>query len=82
MTSVLSSLPEVLEGLDHAADLVVAVGSIGGEDLDLADEELLLLGRELVPGLQHVVGQGVSFVSCGITPSASGSRKCARAACS
>jgi hypothetical protein len=25
----------LLEGLDHAADLVVAVGGIGGEHLDL-----------------------------------------------
>ena len=38
-------LAQVLEGLDHAADLVVVVGGIGGEDLDLADEELLLLRR-------------------------------------
>ena len=36
-------LAQVLEGLDHAADLVVAVGGVGGEDLDLADEELLLV---------------------------------------
>ena len=36
-------LAQVLEGLDHAADLVVAVGGVGGEDFDLADEELLLV---------------------------------------
>jgi hypothetical protein len=61
-------LAQVLEVLDHAADLVVAVRGIGSEDLHLADEELLLLGRQLVPGLQHLSGQGPSFVSCGITP--------------
>ena len=49
---------QVLEGLDHAADLVVVVGGVGGEDLDLPDEELLLLRAELVPGLQDVIGPG------------------------
>ena len=49
---------EVLEGLDHAADLVVVVGGVGGEDLDLADEELLRLRAELVPRLQDVIGPG------------------------
>ena len=37
-------LAHVLDGLDHAADLVVGVGDVGGEDLDLADEQLLLVG--------------------------------------
>ena len=49
---------EVLEGLDHTADLVVVVGSIGGEDLHLADEELLRLRAELIPGLQEIIGPG------------------------
>jgi hypothetical protein len=42
---------------------VVAVGGIGGEDLDLADEELLLLGVSLSQGLSTSFGQGVSLVS-------------------
>ena len=37
-------LAHVLDGLDHAADLVVGVGEVGGIDLDLADEHLLLVG--------------------------------------
>ena len=44
--------------LDHAADLVVGVGPVGGEDVDLADEQLLLVGRQLIPLLQQVVGPG------------------------
>ena len=51
-------LAQVLEGLDHAPDLVVVVGGVGGEDLDLADVELLLLRRQLVPLLQHVLRPG------------------------
>ena len=51
-------LAQVLEGLDHAPDLVVVVGGVGGEDLDLADEELLLLRAELIPRLQDVLGPG------------------------
>ena len=47
---------QVLEGLDHAADLVVVVGGIGGEDFNLPDEELLRLRAELVPRLQEVIG--------------------------
>ena len=38
-------LAHVLDRLDHAADLVIGVGQIGGIDVGLADEELLLLGR-------------------------------------
>ncbi len=55
MTSVLSSLPRSSKRLDHAPDLVVAVGDVGGEDLDLADVELLFVRRQLVPLLQHVL---------------------------
>jgi hypothetical protein len=61
-------LAQVLEGLDHAADLVVAVGGVGGEDLDLADEQLLLVGGELSQGFSTSFGQGVSLASRGITP--------------
>ena len=38
-------LAHVLDRLDHAADLVVGVGDVGGEDVDLADEHLLLVAR-------------------------------------
>ena len=62
-------LAQVLERLDHPADLVVVVGHVGGEHLDLPDEELLRLGRELVPGREDVVGPGRQLQSCGITPS-------------
>ena len=44
--------------LDHAADLVVAVGDVGGEYFDLSDEEFLLVGRQLIPGLKHVLRPG------------------------
>jgi hypothetical protein len=43
MIRVLSSFP-VLDGLDHAADLVIGVGEIGRIDLCLANEELLVVG--------------------------------------
>ena len=42
-------LAEVLDRLDDATDLVVGVGDEGGEHVDLADEQLLLVGGELVP---------------------------------
>ena len=42
-------LAHVLDLLDHAADLVVGVGPVRGEHVRLADEHLLLVGRELVP---------------------------------
>ena len=51
-------LAHVLDRLDHAADLVVGVGEIGGIDVGLADEELLLVGGERVPLLQELVGPG------------------------
>ena len=42
-------LAHVLDRLDDAADLVVGVGEIGGVDVRLPDEELLLVGVERVP---------------------------------
>ena len=36
-------LTQILEGLDHPADLMVVVGGVGSEYLSLADEELLLV---------------------------------------
>jgi hypothetical protein len=42
-------LAGVLDGLDHAADLVVGIGQVCGIDVGLADVELLRLGRERVP---------------------------------
>ena len=68
-------LAHVLDRLDHAADLVVGVGDVGGEDLGLAGEQLLLVGAERVPLRQlgaAVLGchrPGVSWVFAGITPS-------------
>ncbi len=46
-------LPGFLEGLQHAADLVVGVLGVGREDLRLAGEQALLVGRELVPVLDR-----------------------------
>ena len=51
-------LAHVLDGLDHAADLVVGIGQVGGVDVGLADEELLLFGRERVPLLQQLIRPG------------------------
>ena len=42
-------LPHVLHGLDHAADLIVGVRRVAGEDLGLARVEPLLDRRERVP---------------------------------
>ena len=47
-------LAHVIDRLDDAADLMVGVGGIGGEHLDLADEQLLFFIRRLVPRLQQV----------------------------
>ena len=49
-------LANVLDRLDHTADFMVGIGGIGGEHLDLADEQLLLVIRRLVPRLQDVGG--------------------------
>ena len=48
-------LAQVVDRQNHAADLVIGVGEIGGVDVGLADEHLLLVGRELVPTLQEIV---------------------------
>jgi hypothetical protein len=44
----------VLDFLDHAADLVIGIGGIGGEHLRLSCEQLLLIGRQRVPLFQVV----------------------------
>ena len=46
---------KVFESLDHAADLVVAIRCIGGEHLDLPDEEFLRLRGQFVPWLEEVL---------------------------
>ena len=61
-------LAHVLDGLDHAADLMVGVGEVGGVDFDLPDEHLLLVGVSWSHFLSRSSGQGVSLASCGITP--------------
>ena len=48
-------LAEIAECLNHAADFMVAVRRISGEHFDLPDEQLLLLGAELIPRLQQFV---------------------------
>src|SRR4051812_1221352 len=50
-------LANIVDRLDHAADLVIRVGEIGGVDVSLADVELLGLRRERVP-LRNVLGPG------------------------
>ena len=47
-------LAQVLDRLDHAADLVVGVGHVAGVDLGLAGEHLLVFLAERVP-LRHAV---------------------------
>ncbi len=54
-------LAHVLDGLDDAADLVVVVGRIGGEDFHLLDEELLLLGRAVIPVLEDIRRPGLQL---------------------
>ena len=49
---------QILEVLYDATDLVVVISRVGREDLDLADEELLLIGAQFVPRLEDVVGPG------------------------
>jgi hypothetical protein len=43
-----------LDGLDHAADLMIDVGHVGGEHVNLAEEQLLLVRDALVPVLEQV----------------------------
>ena len=45
---------QILDFLDHAADLVVGIGRIGGEHLRLPGEEFFLVRRERVPFRQRV----------------------------
>ena len=45
---------ELLDRLDDAADLVVDIGHVGGPDVDLAEVELLLVGRQRLPLRQEV----------------------------
>jgi len=66
----------VLNFLDDAANLMIGVGSICGEDFSLARVKLLLDQRKRVPSRQLAPpyaacpsGHGVSWVSAGITPS-------------
>ncbi len=74
-------LAHVLHGLDHAADLVVGVGQIGGIDLDLPDEQLLLIGRKCVPVLQEVLrARGSSWHPAGSRRASSGWRRSSRGA--
>ena len=47
-------LAELLDRVDDAADLVVAVSHVGRPDVDLAQIKLLLVGRERVPLGQEV----------------------------
>ena len=42
-------LAQVVDRLDHPADLVVGIGEVGGVDVGLPDEELLLLKVQAVP---------------------------------
>ncbi len=49
-------LAHVVHRLDHPADEIVGIGDVGGVDLGLLDEELLLLVRGLVPRLEDVRG--------------------------
>ena len=59
---------QVVDRLDHPADLVIAVLLEAGEDFHLAGVELLLVRRQFVPGGELRV-PGVSLASAGITPS-------------
>ena len=72
-------LAQVLDRLDDAADLVVGVGDVGGEDLGLAREQLLAVGVERVP-LRQIVRPGREL-RCwpGSRRAASGWRRSARA---
>ena len=65
-------LAHVLDGLDDAADLVVGVGEVGGVDVGLPDEHLLLVGRQRVPlalARRLRPATASACASCGMTPS-------------
>ena len=53
-------LAHVVDGLNHAADLVVGVGEVGGVNVRLPDEQPLLVRREIVP-LGRSFGHGVNL---------------------
>ncbi len=57
-------LARLADGVDEAADLVVAVLPEAGIDLHLAGEELLLIGRQLVPVLD-TLGLRCELGPCG-----------------
>ena len=61
-------LAHVLDRLDHPPDLAVGVGEVGGVDVGLPDEELLLVRRELVPRLQQVRRPGGKLGGLGDHP--------------
>ena len=69
MTSVLSSSPSVLDRVEDAADLVVAMRQAAGVDLHHVGEDLLLVGVERIPRAECPSDRGVSFVFGGTTPS-------------
>ena len=74
-------LAHVLDRLDHAADLVVGIGEVGGVDLHLAREQLLLVGRQARPTSSAVVRPWRQLArSAGSRRAASGWRRSARAA--
>ena len=54
-------LAHVFDGLDDPADFVIVVSLKGGEDLDLLDEEFFLLGRAIVPVLEHLRRPGLQL---------------------
>ena len=47
-------LADVFDCLDDSADFVIVIGCIGGENLDLTDEEFFLFGRAIVPVFDDV----------------------------
>ena len=55
MISVLSELAQLVDGVDHAADVVVGVLGVAGVHLHLAGVEGLQLVRDVVPGGERLV---------------------------
>ena len=62
-------LAHLFDGVDDAADFVVGISEVSGVDVNLTQEKFPLFFGGLIPVLQDIFGQGVSFASCGITPS-------------